>query len=105
MLSTLMVTSTAPEAPPAVVRSEDWLTVGLAAVAIGLVLIGVRPAMPVVRWTDSLGPVLTATNLLRVVTLGAGYLVLSAIGVWLLGGNVAAFASGFPFVFAIGWIS
>jgi hypothetical protein len=40
--------------------------------------------MPIVRWSDSLGQVLAAANIFRVVVLCAEYLVLSAIGVRLL---------------------
>lgn len=89
----------------AIVCSEDWLTVGLAMAAILFVLAGFRPQMPVVRWSESLGQVFGAGNIFRVVVLCAAYLVLSAIGVRLLGGNLRAFIVGFPFVFLLAWLS
>jgi uncharacterized integral membrane protein (TIGR00698 family) len=87
------------------VRSEDWLTVWLAMAAIILVLAGFRPQMPVVRWSDGLGQVFSAANIFRAVVLCADYLVLSAIGVRLLGGNLRAFIVGFPFVYLLAWLS
>ena len=93
------------EKRPGVFRSEDWLTVWLAMAAIVLVLAGFKPQMPVVRWTDGLGEVFSAANMFRVIVLGADYLVLSAIGIRLLGGNLRAFAVGFPFVYLLAWLS
>ena len=94
-----------PAKPKRLVRSEDWLTVWLAMAGIILVLAGFRPQMPVVRWSDSLGQVFAAANIFRVVVLCAEYLVLSAIGVRLLGGNLRAFVVGFPFIYGLAWIS
>lgn len=87
------------------VRSEDWLTVWLAFAAIILVLAGFRPQMPVVRWSDGLGQVFGSANIFRVIVLCADYLVLSAIGVRLLGGNLRAFIVGFPFVYVLALLS
>jgi uncharacterized integral membrane protein (TIGR00698 family) len=89
----------------ALVRSEDWLTVWLAMAAIVVVLAGFRPQMPVVRWSDSLGQVFGTTNIFRAAIVCAEYLVLSAIGVRLLGRDLVRFVLGFPFVFLIAWVS
>lgn len=96
---------TVSDKKPGVVRSEDWLTVWLGLAAIVLVLAGLRPQLPVVRWSDGLLEVLGAGNILRVIVLGASYLVFSGIGVALLGGNVRAFAAGFPAVYGLAWLA
>src|SRR5262245_33750236 len=83
------------------VHSEDWMTVWLAAAAIILVLAGFKPQIPALRWSDSLAPVLSSSNLFRAAIVCAEYLVLSAIGVRLLGGNLRSFVAGFPFVYLI----
>jgi uncharacterized integral membrane protein (TIGR00698 family) len=95
----------ASEKQKALVRSEDWLTVWLATAAIVLVLAGFRPNMPVIRWSDSLAAVFSGRNLFRVMVLCAEYLVLSAIGVRLLGGNLRSFVAGFPFIYALAWLA
>ena len=77
----------------------------LAMAAMVLVLAGFRPQIPVVRWSDGVGQVFGGANIFHVIVLCATYLVLSAIGVRLLGGNLRAFVVGFPFVFALGWLS
>src|SRR5262245_13954717 len=89
----------------AVIHNEDWLTVWLALAAIVLVLAGFRPQVPIVRWNDSLGPVLSVGNIFRAVVVCAEYLVLSAIGIRLLGGNLRSFVAGFPFIYALGFLS
>jgi uncharacterized integral membrane protein (TIGR00698 family) len=94
-----------PDKRKAIIRSEDWLTVWLAMAGIVLVLAGFRPQVPVVRWTDSLGQVFAGANVFRVVILCAEYLVLSAIGVRLLGGNLRGFVAGFPFIYLVAWLS
>jgi uncharacterized integral membrane protein (TIGR00698 family) len=94
-----------PKKEKAFVHSEDWLAVWLATATIILVLAGFRPQMPVLRWSDGLGPVLSAGNLFRVVILCAEYLVLSAIGVRLLGGNLRAFVVGFPLIYVLACLS
>jgi uncharacterized integral membrane protein (TIGR00698 family) len=90
---------------PGVFRSEDWLTVWLGLLAIVLVLAGLRPQLPVVRWSNELLGVFGAGNILRVIVLGAGYLVFSGIGVALLGGNLRSFAIGFPVVYGLAWLA
>src|SRR5262245_31848984 len=70
-----------------------------------LVLAGFRPQMPALRWSDSPGSVLSAANVFRAVVLCAEYLVLSALGVRLLGGNLRSFVAGFPFIYLVAWLS
>ena len=53
----------------------------------------------------TLGSVLSSANLRRAIVIGVGYLVLSAIGIALIGGRVGAFVVGFPVVYALAWLS
>jgi uncharacterized membrane protein YadS len=53
----------------------------------------------------TLGSVLSAANLGRAIVIGLGYLVISAIGILLIGGNVGAYVVGFPVVYALAWLS
>lgn len=94
-----------PDKKSGLVRSEDWLTVWLGLAAIILVLVGLRPQMPELRWTADLGQVFGAESIFRAIVLCAEYLVLSAAGVALLGGNVRGFIVGFPFIFTLAWLS
>ncbi len=94
-----------PARKSGLVRSEDWLTVWLALAVIVLVLAGLRPQMPDLRWTADLGEVFGLESVFRALLLGAFYMVISAIGVALLGGNIRAFIPGFPVVFVLAWLS
>ena len=49
--------------------------------------------------------VFSAGNLLRSLYIGLGYLVLSALGVALVGGKVSSFLAGFPIVYAVSWLA
>jgi uncharacterized membrane protein YadS len=53
----------------------------------------------------TLSRVFSGQNLWAAVTLGALYLVISAVGIALLGGHVGKYVLGFPFVFAFAWLS
>jgi uncharacterized integral membrane protein (TIGR00698 family) len=53
----------------------------------------------------SLGGVFSAKNLGAAAVIGLAFLVLSTIGVALLGGNAARFAIGFPVVYLLAWLS
>jgi uncharacterized membrane protein YadS len=53
----------------------------------------------------SLGGVFSAKNLGAAAVIGLALLVLSTIGVALLGGNVARYAIGFPVVYLLAWLS
>src|SRR6266545_2302664 len=46
-----------------------------------------------------------AKNLWRAVVIGIAYLILSAIGIALMGGNVGKYAIGFPVVYVLAWLS
>jgi uncharacterized integral membrane protein (TIGR00698 family) len=87
------------------VRSEDWLTVWLGLGVIILVLAGLRPQMPELRWTNDFAQVFNPENVFRVLVLCAHYLVLAAVGVALLGGSVRGFIAGFPLIFFLAWLA
>ncbi|MBS3906164.1 MAG: putative sulfate exporter family transporter [Syntrophaceae bacterium] len=49
--------------------------------------------------------VLSSENILKSIYIGVTYLILTTIGIVLLGGRVVTFILGFPVVFALAWIS
>ena len=51
------------------------------------------------------GKVFAGENLLKVLYVGIGALVLGAVGIALIGGNVRAFMIGFPVVFILAWLA
>jgi Predicted membrane protein len=93
--------------PAAAWRGEDWLAVWLGALLILLTLVGMRIDLPKLEWENlsGLGDILGGGPLGKWVLGGATYLVLSAGGIWLMGGNVARYAIGFPVVFLLAFAS
>jgi uncharacterized integral membrane protein (TIGR00698 family) len=86
--------------------SEDWLTVLLGFTFILLTIAGVRPALPELGWDGSTwSRPFAPANLAATLGLAVYLLVLSALGIRLLGGRAAAYAAGFPVVFALAWLS
>ena len=49
--------------------------------------------------------VFSGENIWRSVVIGVSYLILSAIGIALMGGNLGKYIVGFPIVFVIAWLS
>ena len=93
-------------AKPTSLRSEDWTAVWLGAALILLVLVGVRPAIPVFSWsTAGFGQTLAWGNVTAVLLTGVLLLGLSAAGVRLMGSDANAYLLGFPAVFALAWAS
>jgi uncharacterized integral membrane protein (TIGR00698 family) len=70
---------------PTILLDEDWLAVWVGALAVVLVLIGLRPQSPI--------------------TVGLTCLILSGVGIALMGGKGAAFSAGFPVVYALAWMA
>lgn len=98
-----------PEArrsPPAW-RTEDWLAVALGALLIAVTLAGFRIDLPKLEWDSAggLGDVLGGDVLGRWLLGGAGLLVVSAVGVALMGGNVARYVAGFPVIFVLAFVA
>jgi len=93
--------------PAAAWRSEDWLAVWLGALLILLTLVGIRIDLPKLEWdrAAALGDILGGEPLRQWLLAGAGYLVLSALGISLMGGNVARYVAGFPVVFLLAFVA
>ncbi|MGH9004125.1 MAG: hypothetical protein ACRDYV_13455, partial [Acidimicrobiia bacterium] len=92
---------------PAAWRTEDWMAVWLGASLILLTLVGLRLDLPKLEW-DSLGvlgDLLGGEAVSKWLLGGAVYLVVSAVGIGLMGGDVARYAVGFPVVFLIAFSS
>jgi uncharacterized membrane protein YadS len=53
----------------------------------------------------SVGRVFAGENLWRAIVLGLAYLVLSAIGIALMGGSLGKYVIGFPIVYVLAWCS
>jgi uncharacterized membrane protein YadS len=51
------------------------------------------------------GKVFAGANLWKAAVIGIAYLILSAIGIALVGGSVGRYVVGFPVVFGLGWLS
>jgi uncharacterized membrane protein YadS len=51
------------------------------------------------------GNVFSGANIWKAVVLGVAFLILSAIGIALMGGSLGKFVIGFPIVYALGWLS
>ena len=49
--------------------------------------------------------VVSGENILKSIYIGVAYLILTAIGIALMGGRVGAFIAGFPLVYALAWLS
>ena len=88
--------------------SEDWLAVGIAFFAIGLVLAGVRPAWPAFDWatsSDLAARVFSIQNLARSVTAGMMVGALAAAGAWFMQVPVVRFIAGFSTLYALTWLA
>jgi uncharacterized membrane protein YadS len=88
--------------------SEDWLAVGIAFTAMGLVLAGVRPPWPVFDWATSTHlseRIFSPQNLARSVNAGLMMGLLAMAGAWLMRASVARFALGFGVLYALTWLA
>jgi len=88
--------------------SEDWIAVALAVFVIGLVLAGVRPALPRFAWStpqELAGTVLAAGNLIAALQLGILVLVPATAGAILLGIRASGFVAGFSVLYALAFVA
>lgn len=92
--------------------TEDWWAVILGTIIIATVLYltknGTVISLPTFKWAtseDLLGKILSASNLLLVVEMGAVFLALASIAIGLSGGNVARFAGGFALIYFLAIVS
>lgn len=94
-------------AAPPVRLHEDWTAVVLGATVLGLILLGLVPALPALRWGDaaSAAGLVAPDVLLGWIAGGVGVGILAAAGLALEGGDVARFTRGYPIVFALAWLS
>jgi uncharacterized integral membrane protein (TIGR00698 family) len=84
--------------------AEDWLSVWLGAATIVLVLAGLRPALPVFKWTGlDASPLFSASNLGSSLLLCLGCLAISLPGALVLGARAGRYLAAFPAVFALAW--
>ncbi len=94
-------------ASPAWWTREDWLAVWLGSVVLLLIVVGVEPAVPALRWRDLpsaaslISPAVAGPWLLA----GVAAWVLSTAGVALNGGHLRRYVLGFPIVFLLAWLS
>lgn len=92
--------------------TEDWWAVILGTIIIATVLCltsnGIVISLPAFKWANSedlFGKILSASNLLLIVEMGAVFLALASIAIGLSGGSVARFAGGFALIYFLAIIS
>jgi len=92
--------------------TEDWWAVILGTIIIATVLYltnnGTVISLPAFKWAtseDLLGKILSASNLLLIVEMGAVFLTLASIAISLSGGSVARFAGGFALIYFLAIVS
>lgn len=88
-------------------KQEDWLAVWLAATILVLVIAGLRPALPALKWKGfaDAGAVLSGPNLTAALWLGVGLLVLSLPGAFWLGARLGRYAAGFGVVYVLALVA
>ncbi|TBO43676.1 YeiH family protein [Pedobacter kyonggii] len=92
--------------------TEDWWAVILGTIIIATVLYltnnGTVISLPAFKWANSedlLGKILSASNLLLIVEMGAVFLALASIAIGLSGGSIARFAGGFALIYFLAIVS
>jgi uncharacterized membrane protein YadS len=99
--------SPTPVPPRAWWAHEDWLAVWMGGLALVLLVAGIRPVLPALRWNDAatLAAVLSPSALTAWAAAGGAAWLLSLPAVILLGGHAGRYALGFPVVFGLAWLS
>jgi uncharacterized integral membrane protein (TIGR00698 family) len=92
--------------------TEDWWAVILGTIIIATVLCltnnGTVISLPAFKWAtseDLFGKILSASNLLLIVEMGAVFLALASVAIGLSGGSVARFAGGFALIYFLAIVS
>ncbi|CAH0130949.1 MULTISPECIES: YeiH family protein [unclassified Pedobacter] len=92
--------------------TEDWWAVILGTIIIATVLYltnnGTVISLPAFKWAtseDLLGKILSASNLLLIIEMGAVFLALASVAIGLSGGSVARFAGGFALIYFLAIVS
>jgi uncharacterized membrane protein YadS len=88
-------------------QHEDWLSVWLGTFFLVAVLLGMRLAMPPLKWSDASGlsTVFSATAFGQAALICVVYLITSAPGIVASGGRLGRYAVGFPLVFLLAWLA
>ena len=95
-----------PDRSNSLIRSEDWVSVWLGGAVILLVLVGVRPDLPSFTWSGrSPGELLSVENITAALLVGLLLMVLSGLGIRLMGEEPGAYLVGFAAIFCLGWAS
>ncbi len=92
---------------PAWWKHEDWLAVWLGTFFLVAVLLGLRLALPPLKWTTSadLSKVFSPTAASQVAIIGVVYLLTSIPGIVATGGSLVRYLTGFPVVFLLAWVA
>jgi len=92
---------------PSLLTNEDWLAVWTGLLLVLSVVGGLRVPLPAFSWrgADLLAAVLSPANLWRALEAGVALGVLSAAGVFLMGGAPRRFARGFPLLYLLSLIA
>lgn len=92
--------------------TEDWWAVILGTIIIATVLYltknGAVISLPAFKWAtseDLLAKILSVSNLLLIVEMGAVFMALASIAIGLSGGNVVRFAGGFALIYFLAIVS
>src|SRR5918993_4803043 len=105
MPTTRLTETSSPTAPAAIASpfSEDWIAVGVAAVLIAAILLGIRPGAIQFAWTDAtdLSQVFRAGNVANWLLLGIYLLIPTVIGARLLGARTLSFVTGFAILYGL----
>ena len=87
-------------------KKEDWLAVFIGFGLLFLVTANIIPWVPKVgAWTTSIADAFRVEDLPAFVLLGGGLLLITAVAVRLMEGQVGDYWKGFPFVFVLAFVA
>ena len=99
--------SAAAQVRPRWWATEDWSAVWIGTAVLAAILIGYRPVLPALKWSDgsSFVQLLSGSALLPWLAAGAVVWLFSLPGVGMQGVSLAKFSMGFPVVFLLAWLA